>query len=131
MAKREAGTELDAYCTKCKLILAHVIIAMKGNRVAKVECNTCHNTHAYRASIPGSRTRARKTARGASAPSYSQLMEGRDLSTATKYKMAVTFQEGQVVDHTRFGIGLVTRVLSDAKIQVVFPEVLKVLVHAR
>ena len=49
----EAGQDIDAYCTKCKLVLAHVIIALRGTRPAKVECKTCKSIHAYRKEAPG------------------------------------------------------------------------------
>lgn len=129
-----AGKETDAYCTKCKLILNHVIIAVNGRRIARVQCLTCDGTHAYRASIPGSRARGGGR-KGGSAKSpeqeYEQLMEGRDFSQARSYKLADKFEEGEVVNHTKFGIGLVTRVLADLKLEVVFPAGKKVLVHGR
>ena len=39
--KPKTGGEIDAYCAKCKLDLAHRIIAMVGEAVKKVECKTC------------------------------------------------------------------------------------------
>lgn len=46
--KPKAGGEIDAYCTRCKLDLAHRIIAMVGETVKKVECKTCGSHHLYR-----------------------------------------------------------------------------------
>ena len=43
-----AGDEVDSKCTKCKLILAHTIVAMVGDQIARVKCNTCGGEHAYR-----------------------------------------------------------------------------------
>jgi hypothetical protein len=42
-----AGSEIDAYCTKCRLDLGHTIIAMVGHTVPKVICNTCGSQHKY------------------------------------------------------------------------------------
>ena len=36
--------------------------------------------------------------------------------------MDKVFAEGEVLNHGKFGLGLVTRVLSDAKLEVVFTE---------
>lgn len=46
--KPKAGGEVDAYCTRCKLDLAHRVIAMVGETVKKVECKTCGSHHLYR-----------------------------------------------------------------------------------
>ena len=43
-----AGQEVDDQCTKCKLFLAHTIVAMDGTNIIKVECKTCHSVHKYR-----------------------------------------------------------------------------------
>lgn len=43
------GKETLAYCTSCKMDLNHVIVAMKGDRIAKVQCLTCKKEHAYKA----------------------------------------------------------------------------------
>src|SRR5947209_20175523 len=43
------GKEALAYCTSCKMDLNHVIVAMKGDRIAKVQCLTCKKEHVYKA----------------------------------------------------------------------------------
>ena len=131
MKKREPGMELDAYCTKCKIVLAHVIVAMNGTRVARVQCKTCDGLHAYRASVPGSRAAKGGRKKAGGAPSYEELMQGRDVSSARSYKGSAKFEEGEVLSHTTFGLGLVTRVLADAKMEVSFSKGNKVLIHDR
>ena len=130
-----AGDDTDAYCGKCKLVLAHVIIAMKGSRPARVECKTCHAEHAFKANAPNARAPTRRATTKNSAAAklavYEGLMEGRDLARAIKYKAGEEFRLESVLDHKTFGLGLVTRVLSDRKIEVAFKTGEKVLVHAR
>ena len=46
--KLKVSGEVDSYCTKCKLDLAHRIIAMVGDQPKKVECRTCGSHHLYR-----------------------------------------------------------------------------------
>src|SRR4051812_9372206 len=51
MATKTASVaqEILAYCTSCKMDLNATVVAMKGDRVAKVECMTCKKTHAFKA----------------------------------------------------------------------------------
>lgn len=128
-----AGSDIDAFCSKCKLVLAHVIIAVKGARPARVECKTCSSVHAYRKSEPDRRVTRRTTKTGVAAKlaAFEALMEGHDPQTALRYNVSSEFKEEDVVEHKTFGMGLVTRVLSDKKIEITFQAGTKVLVHAR
>jgi len=127
------GKEVDAYCGKCKLELAHIITAMKGAKIAKVECKTCHALHAYRSKAPAPRKpRGAKKGKLPLTPGeYDTLIAGRDLSGAKPYNMATTFAAEDVINHSKFGLGVVTKVLADKKIEVGFPAGLKILVHDR
>lgn len=58
-------------------------------------------------------------------------MKGRDLSQPTPYEIHSLFSENEVIDHKVFGVGLVTRVATDDKIEVVFSKGKKVLAHDR
>ncbi len=126
----KAGADVDAYCTKCKLVLAHVIIAMKGPHPVRVECKTCRAVHAYKRETPSGAKKAPREV-GPRVSELDKLLAGKDISKATRYAPAVRFEEQEVVDHKLFGIGIVTRALSDDKIEVVFKDGVKVLVHAR
>src|SRR5512139_1260886 len=42
-----AGDIIEASCTRCRALLNHTIVAMVGEKVVRVECNTCHGTHNY------------------------------------------------------------------------------------
>lgn len=130
----QAGADTDAYCNRCKLVLAHVIIAMRGSRPARVECKTCGAAHAYKSDKPAKRTTRRATTKSSEVVTqaeYDTLMAGRDVSRAIRYKPAHEFDLDDVVDHRTFGLGLVTKVISGGKIEVAFQNGSKVLVHAR
>ena len=128
---KKAGNDIDAYCGHCKLVLAHVIIANKGGKPVRVECKTCRAVHAFRTSAPEKklvrRSTSRQTVRSAG---YEELIAGRDLARAVKYKPAVAFRKNDVVDHKIFGLGVVHKILSGGKVEVVFQAGAKVLVHA-
>jgi hypothetical protein len=123
MAALAAGSEIDAYCPKCKSVKPHVVVAMKGTRAAKTDCQVCGSVHAYRKNPPD--TRAKKRSQ------YEDAMEGRDLSKPIPYKPSRKFGLDDIIDHKTFGIGLVTRVVSDKKMEVLFEESTKLLIHGR
>ena len=52
------GENIDAYCLKCKLVLAHLILFKVDGVVNRVQCKTCGAEHKYRETVPG----AKKTA---------------------------------------------------------------------
>lgn len=43
------GRDIDAHCSRCRLDLAHTIIAMVGVKVVQARCNTCGAVHRYKA----------------------------------------------------------------------------------
>ena len=143
MKTPQVGTDIDASCTRCRLELTHVIVAMDGSRVVRVQCKTCGSVHNYhgnaakpnlsvKSSRQDTRTKPGSTKRQtASMNEFDEWMKGRDLSRAKRYKPMVLFQQGDVVDHATFGLGVVTRVLADHKIVVAFQMDEKILVHGR
>ncbi len=140
------GGEIDAYCGKCELNLAHTIIAMVGPKVVRVKCNTCGSDHQYRGEQPlvkaVSFAAPKKSSSGASAGkpkavkapvvvvSWDEQFRGKDLTKAKKYSPRETFAVDDVVDHPTFGLGLVRAVRGD-KIEVGFKQEDKVLVHGK
>jgi hypothetical protein len=61
MATHRVGGEVDASCTRCRMELAHTILAMVGTKVARVRCNTCGSDHVYRGTQRPSRSAAAQT----------------------------------------------------------------------
>lgn len=41
------GQRIEARCTRCKDIMGHVVVAMVGDEIAKVECCACGSVHKY------------------------------------------------------------------------------------
>ena len=64
-------------------------------------------------------------------PPPGDLIEGRDLSKAINYSFSHKFKDDDVVKHKTFGVGVVARTLSGGKMEVVFPESTRLLVHSR
>ena len=131
MAAHTVGGEVDAFCTRCKLQLAHTILAMVGSKIARVRCNTCGGDHAFR-STPA-RTRAPSQPRASHERviiSFEQQLAGKDVSTAARYSPKSAYQVEQLIDHPTFGLGIIMAVRED-KIDVVFKAAEKTLVHRR
>ena len=136
-----AGHDIDTYCSRCKLDLAHVIIAVTAGQPVRVVCKTCNSEHAFRKpkrKTTGVTKRASTTKKTPAAPqgplsseAYHQMLSGRDLSRSRRYTIKETFTVDDVVDHKKFGIGLVTKMLGDQKIEVTFREGIKILIHDR
>lgn len=144
-----AGGEIDSYCTKCRLVLNHRIIAMMGARPARVECSTCGSHHNYRPRAPGDKPestgrtrsagsgepRATRTSSFAKAEAarvtreqtWEKAIAGRAVGDFRRYNVGHTFQEGDLIRHTKFGDGVVTRVLDSRKVEVLFKEEAKTL----
>ena len=113
------GQELEAWCNPCGMVLAHVVVAMKGTRAHRVECKTCKAVHAYRKSPPKKRKSSPKTPRKSN---YDKQMEGRDLSNPTPYDTQAEFRPEDIVLHPKFGVGLVAALLDAGTMEVVFPD---------
>lgn len=128
----KVGGEVDSFCTRCDLVLAHTIHAMVGPRPVKVECNTCHVVHAFRAPARGPTPKPAK-ARAVRGPviSFDEILRTKNLAMAVKYSPKTAFSIDQVIEHPVFGLGYVSTVLGGGKIQVTFRSDVKVLIHAR
>ncbi|MFY1829645.1 hypothetical protein ACN47A_27265 [Myxococcus fulvus] len=146
MATQKVGGEVDAYCTRCKLTLAHTILAMVGTKIARVRCNTCNGDHAYRGA-PGTTDRPTSTS-SSSTPrasrasssgitkaekiiiSFEEQLAGKDVANAPRYSPKDTYAVDQVLQHPTFGVGFVTAVRGD-KFDITFRTDTKTLVHGR
>jgi hypothetical protein len=140
----KVGGELDAWCTTCRLMKWHTIVALVDGKPAKVECQGCHKQHQYRAQPPGAATekgeKPAKTPRARSAKSatpavpavdFDTLVAGRE-ADAQQYSPNTTFALNDVVRHPTFDLGVVTATPGPQKIEVTFRGgEKKILLHDR
>ena len=134
---RKISENVDGWCTRCKMVLRHTIEAVVGEKITRVHCNTCHGRHAYRAKAP--RTRAeiarssangRMGADGTPRPSgYEMLLRGRTAASARPYSTSERFKVSELISHSSFGLGAVTAERDNVKIDVLFADGSRVLVH--
>ena len=133
------GDDIDSWCGSCKLLLAHTIEALVDDTPARVQCNTCKAQHRYRPHEPGKapKTKRKRVAsagpqtRKARASQYEKLLNGQDMSLAKRYSPTESYILGDVVEHAHFGVGVTTTVKAGNKIEVVFEDRVRTLVHER
>lgn len=144
-----AGSEVDAYCTKCRMDLGHRVVAMLGDRPARVECQTCGSHHNYRPAASAkekSRLIARpETAKPTKAQRTSQVVKaeaerrtewerrilGQAATAFTRFTVNAKFRPDQLVTHKKFGEGYVVELLEDDKLTIMFADGAKTLVHGK
>ena len=157
----KVGGDVDCRCTRCKMELAHTILALIEGESARVKCNTCHTDRKYRAlksaTAPTPVVRKRPTATPSSSSSSSRptasarsrpvthtsafesleawkavMSKAEARGTEAKdYSMRETFASGDVVQHSKFGLGYVVKPEGTKKIVVCFREGEKLLIHGR
>ena len=131
----KVGGELDLDCPRCKLNLAHTILAMVDGEPVKVRCNTCGSERTLRRkkNVPkGSGLRARRSRPNGPAEAESawrRLVEEAGPAPRRRYNMYDSYEKGDVLDHPAFGVGIVTAGLGQNKVEVAFKSGPKVLVH--
>src|SRR5262245_12335675 len=137
------GKEALSYCTSCKMDLNHMIVALKGDRIAKVQCLTCKKEHVYRAPkgitepgvAPKKATRARKKKDTEAEQAVSVEAEWEKLMAAHReaplkpYSTKAHFGLGDKLSHPTFGDGIVGKLIYPNKLEVIFRTDIKVLIH--
>ena len=139
------GENIDAYCLKCKLMLAHVIMLKVDGDVSKVKCNTCGAQHKYRAKMPAvkksvvsrpptlketiaKRTAAAKVQANNAPMQWDLRNRGMDRAASVKdYSIHNQYRARDVVNHHVFGLGFVERIVSDKSMDVLFSDTVKLM----
>ena len=137
MSEISAGKEVLSYCGKCKLPLAHIIVSMKDSAtIGKVTCKTCNATHAYKDPATKTKKVKSKTAGGRTRKKSISVGElwieqmNKASGKARAYGIREVFAVGEIIDHKKFGPGIVQEIIED-KIEVLFQHELKLLVHSK
>lgn len=137
----KVGADIESICGKCGDVW-HVVVALVGAKIAKVQCKQCGGQHRYRppggAAKPAKTPRTKKAAKPRSGTSArttkkaDQPMVVADLSRPVRpYLMSESFTAGDRIEHRVFGEGLVEEVVGLGKIQVFFEAGRKVLAHEK
>jgi hypothetical protein len=139
MPSHLVGGDVDSWCNRCQLMLAHTIHAIADGKIKRVHCNTCKQQHAFRARKPGekavrqpgAKTPGRRTSTKVRPPVYQDLIQGRSVADASPYTTRERFQAGALVAHPLFGVGVVTNTRDGRKVDVLFEQGARTLVQGR
>ena len=107
------GDRVEKLCAPCGEERGHVVVSLnKQGRISRVTCPRCGAKTAFKKG---------KTSTGAS-PST---------KNSAPYDWTRTYRKGQTMTHPTFGIGEVTAVIEPQKIDVLFSDKIRRLIHAR
>ena len=129
------GKNIDAFCSRCQLTLAHIVLYEVGGAVHSVKCKTCRSEHRYhgpkpekRREVPAERRPGRESCKIQKPvrPVDARLWEQRNASTPADavvwdYKWTENYEKGDVIAHPQFGRGFVEKVSTDS-MEVIFRE---------
>jgi len=133
----KVAKDVVAYCVSCKMDLAHTVVAMDGEIVKKVLCNTCNKEHVYRApkgeKAPTNKKKPVRKTRGKKivAPDvlWEKALEPAQNLISKLYTIDGSFESGEKIDHKTFGLGLITKLIQPNKMEVIFKEGTKIMIR--
>jgi hypothetical protein len=107
------GDRVDKLCAVCKEERGHIVALLnKGGQISRVSCPQCGTRSAFKS--------------GKSEKNKRSLPQD-----SPPYDWTRTYRKGQTMMHPTFGLGEVTAVIEHQKIDVLFSDRVRRLVHAR
>ena len=132
----EVGSDVEAYCPKCKGDTTHVVISKYEDEIRRVQCNPCGDVHSFRKprgdvedDVP--EPIAAKKRAMMKKVSWDEFFHKHGEKGGKPYEFRETYNENAIVTHPKFGRGFVSEVLSDSKVEITFKDGRRVLVHNR
>ncbi len=108
----KSGERVEKFCAACGEERGHVVASVTtAGRITRVSCPKCGTRSTFKA---GGGATAREAAR-----------------PGAPYDSTNTYRTGQSFTHPVFGAGEVTAVIEPQKIDVLFPDRMRRLIHAR
>lgn len=131
-----AGERIESRCRRCNDITGHVIVAMVGGEIYKVECQACRSVHKFHPATPAAPERRRVSAPAKERASKASTESSRKLADEQawqgalnqhfgdekNYAMDAAFSVGDLVVHPSFGKGIVQAVQPPNKMTVLFRD---------
>jgi hypothetical protein len=140
------SSEVDAWCTRCRMDLLHRVIAVHNGKIIRVECRTCGGHHTFRQpktplaqrGAAARKSPSDKTRKATSMPSprraaiaeterqreeaWQKTVLGQPISSFKAYRASQTFGTGDLIRHGKFGDGYIVRVIDRQKVEVMFKD---------
>ena len=106
------GERVDKLCAKCDEERGHIVTSVtRRGQISRVSCPKCGIVSTFKLS---SRTSPRAA-----------------VKLPSPYDRALTYREGQSITHQTFGIGEVTSLIEPKKMDVLFHDRMRRLIHAQ
>ncbi len=131
------GKDIEAYCGKCKNDTWHTVTTVKNGKITKVMCKTCIGYHAYKAPQGAEKVKVATTPtrrRTSTTPRASRgkkdwgtLVGQIEDQQVLDYALSGEFSKSPAIRHKTFGVGVITKVLTKNKIEVLFQDGTKIL----
>jgi len=132
----EVGSDVEAYCPKCKADTTHVVISKYEDEIRRVQCNPCGDVHSFRKprgeaeeDMPEP-VAARKRAL-LKKQTWEEFFAKHGEKNAKPYEFRETYRENAIVFHPKFGKGYISEVVSESKVEITFADARRILVHNR
>ena len=123
----QVGRNIDAFCTRCQLTLAHIVLYEVGGRVGGVKCKTCGAEHRFRGPAPDKGRSIPAVRRSGPAPAArtrtvrpadARQWEARNAAITPDvviwdYRITERYEKGDVINHPTFGRGFVESISGD------------------
>ncbi|HEX8291417.1 MAG TPA: hypothetical protein VF570_06675 [Pyrinomonadaceae bacterium] len=108
----QSGERVEKFCAVCAEERGHVVASVtKAGRITRVSCPKCGTRSPFKAGVESSPRAASKA--------------------GAAYDSAHTYRAGQTLTHPVFGVGEVTALIEPQKIDVLFPDRIRRLIHSR
>lgn len=125
------GGEIESLCTRCKKPTLHIITSLVKNRAGKVQCRTCGGVHRYRNPDAPLRKARKRSSQPPPEEVWGKMINLVGNQKKIPYTFSGVFKVNDLIDHNTFGLGVVTSLPTDDKIQVIFKDGEKVLIANR
>ncbi|HEY4184548.1 MAG TPA: hypothetical protein VGP07_05730 [Polyangia bacterium] len=132
----EVGSDVEAYCPKCKADTTHVVISKYEDEIRRVQCNPCGDVHSFRKprgevedDVP--EPIAAKKRALLKKMTWDEFFAKHSEKHGKPYEFREAYSENAIVTHPKFGRGFVSEVMSDSKVEITFKDARRVLVHNR
>ena len=132
----EVGSDVEAFCPKCKADTTHVVISKYEDEIRRVQCNPCGDVHSFRKprgeaedDVPEP-VAARKRAM-MKKPTWEEFFAKHGEKDAKPYEFRECYRENQIVFHPKFGKGFISETVSESKVEITFADARRILVHNR
>jgi len=133
LKSKTVGSYTVTTCNRCNNEMNHIISALNSDSsIAQVKCMVCSSIHKYKKiSLEPKTKQITKRTTSSSGSYYKLFNEAKERATnkvSLKYSIGNTYSKNTLIDHISLGEGVVLNSY-DSKIEVLFKDGVKILVH--